>query len=135
MTDTEASADERAARPRSVAIWALVLAWLVPGLGHFVLGRRRRAVAYAVILTFMFACAIALDGTLSRFGQGGLLSRLGTLADLGNGGLYLLARALDLGDGRVAAATHEVANAFHWSAGVMNMLLVLDVHDIAEGRK
>ena len=39
------------------------------------------------------------------------------------------------GDGRLTAATHEIGNTFHWSAGVMNMLLLLDVHDIAKGRK
>ena len=57
------------------------------------------------------------------------------MADLGLGPFYVVAMKLGWGAGRVAAATHEVGNAFHWSAGVMNMLLMLDAGDIAIGRK
>ena len=137
MTDRDARAGGSGVRvhPPGVAWASLLLAWLVPGLGHFVLGRRRRAAAYAVILTLMFAMGILLEGTLSRLSQGGILARLATFADLGNGALYLVSLLLGWGAGRVPAATWEVANAFHWSAGVMNMLLVLDAHDIAQGRK
>jgi hypothetical protein len=114
---------------------ALVLAWLVPGLGHLYLGWRRRALLYFAVIVFMFAFGLALEGSLSQPKPGSILAWLATFADLGNGALYGLARMTGFGAGRVASGTHEYGNTFHWSAGVLNMLLVLDAYDIAQGRK
>ena len=114
---------------------AVVLAWLVPGLGHAYLGWTRRAVLYAAIVLFMYGFGLWLEGGLSHPEPHSLLSRLATVADLGAGPLYVVLRALSVGVGRVASATHEIGNTFHWSAGVMNMLLMLDAYDVALGRK
>jgi hypothetical protein len=111
------------------------LAFMLPGLGHLYLGWRRRGVLYMVILLFMYCFGLVLHGSLSRPGSGAFLASLGTLGDLGIGPLYFVISKLGYATGRVAAATHEIGNAFHWSAGVMNMLLVLDAHDIATGAK
>jgi hypothetical protein len=46
-----------------------------------------------------------------------------------------VAWALDLGAGRVLAVTYEYGNAFLITAGLLNMLVVVDVYDIALGRK
>ena len=39
------------------------------------------------------------------------------------------------GAGRVTAATFEYGNAFLIVAGLLNMLVVLDAFDVAQGRK
>ena len=39
------------------------------------------------------------------------------------------------GAGQVTAITYEYGNAFAIVAGLLNMLVVLDAWDIAEGRK
>ena len=114
---------------------AVVLAWLVPGLGHAYLGWWKRAILYAAIIFFMFGFGLKLEGGLSRPQPGALLSKLATVADMGVGPAYFACRAKGIGVGRVSAATHEIGNAFHWSAGVMNMLLMLDAYDIVVGRK
>ena len=114
---------------------AVTLGWLLPGLGHVYLGRWRRGCFLGGLLFLMFAVGLLLEGSLSRPSGGTYLSALATLADLGMGPVYFLAQALDWGAGRVTSATHEVGNTFHWSAGVMNMLLLLDAHDHATGRK
>ncbi len=114
---------------------AVLLAWAVPGLGHIVLGRRARGAFFAVLLFFMFGMGLWLEGTLSRPGSGAYLATLATIADLGNGLWYVGAQLAGWGGGRAASATHEAGNAFHWSAGVMNMLVMLDAWDIASGRK
>jgi len=119
---------------KSAAV-AVVLTWMLPGLGHFYLGWRRRAGLYAFLILFMAGSGLWLEGSLSRPGGGSLLGLLATIADLGVGPFYVVAMKLGWGAGRVASATHEVGNAFHWSAGVMNMLLMLDAGDIAVGRK
>ena len=111
------------------------LGFMLPGLGHLYLGWRRRGVLYMGILLFMYCFGLVLDGSLSRPNSGAFLATLGTLGDIGIGPLYFVVLKLGHGLGRVASATHEIGNAFHWSAGVMNMLLVLDAHDIAIGAK
>jgi len=129
--------DERpdAERPRRNPWAAVGLGLLLPGLAHAWLGRPRRALLQGGIVVFMFGFGLALDGSLSTPQPGSYLSFLATFADLGVGPLYVLAQAAGWGAGRVTAATHEVGNTFHWSAGVMNMLLLLDAWDIARGRK
>ena len=121
--------------PGKSAALAAGLTWIVPGLGHAYLGARKRAALYAFLILFMASFGLWLEGGLSRPTGGSLLSLLATVADLGLGPFYFIALKVGVGGGRVAAATHEIGNAFHWSAGVMNMLLMLDAGDIALGRK
>ena len=130
--ETAAGTGPRAGRS---AVVAVLLAWLVPGLGHLYLGWTRRALLYAGVILFMFCFGLWLEGSLSKPQAGSMLSYLASIADLGVGPAYFLAGLTHWGAGRVASATHEVGNTFHWSAGVMNMLLLLDAHDIATGRK
>ena len=46
-----------------------------------------------------------------------------------------VARQTGAGAGRVIAWTYEYGNAFLIVAGLMNMLVVLDAFDVAQGRK
>ena len=57
------------------------------------------------------------------------------VADLGIGLPYFVAQMLGYGAGRVVAVTYEYGNAFGIVAGLLNMLVVLDAWDVAEGRK
>jgi len=63
------------------------------------------------------------------------LVALAALADMGIGVPFFIARAMHGGAGRVIALTYEYGNAFLIVAGLMNMLVVLDVFDVAQGRK
>jgi hypothetical protein len=118
------------------AITAMVLAYLVPGAGHFYLGKRGRAVAFFVIVCLMFAIGIAIDGDLyTVFHTGGSLLRfLAGLGSMGSGILYFVAVAMGV-HGDVTSITYEHGTAFTITAGLMNLLLMLDAYDIAEGRK
>lgn len=113
---------------------AMILALLVPGAGHFVLGKRGRAVAFFAIVLFMFLCGLALEGKLYVWERGKPLSLLATLGSMGIGLPYFIARALGpFGD--LGSLTYEYGTAFSLTAGLMNLLLVLDSYDIAEKRK
>jgi hypothetical protein len=48
---------------------------------------------------------------------------------------YLIASAMGGGAGDVVAQNFEYGNAFLIVAGLLNMLVVLDAFDVAEGRK
>jgi hypothetical protein len=117
-------------------ITAMVLAYLLPGAGHFYLGRRARALAFFVIIVLMFALGLFIDGdlyTVSRSG-GSLLRFLAALGSMGSGALYFLAAAMGA-HGDVTSITYEHGTAFTITAGLMNLLLMLDSYDISEGRK
>jgi hypothetical protein len=113
----------------------LALGWLLPGLGHFILGRRSRAVVFAVVILVAFATGLILDGELILPRHGDPLSYLAAIAIVGNGVLFFIAKYLGLGQGAVTAASYEFGNTFLLTAGMMNLLLLLDIHDIAVGRK
>ncbi len=134
MPDERRKAPPAAATRLSLPV-LMTLAWLVPGLGHLLLRRRLRAAVFAAIILVGFVVGIVLQGELMLPHQGDPLSYLGFIAGLGNGFLFFVARAFGLGAGVVTAAGYEYGNTFLLTAGMMNLLLVLDAHDIAVGKK
>lgn len=118
------------------ALAAMLLAYVVPGAGHFYLGRRGLAAAFCAIIVALFAIGLAVDGDLYTLPQsrGSKLKLLATLGSMGSGALYFLAGRLGP-HGTVASPTFEYGRMFTLSAGLMNLLLVLDCWDIATGRK
>jgi len=113
---------------------AVIFAFLVPGAGHFYLGRRARAVAFFSIVIFLFLVGLAVDGKLYTVEPGKPLTFLATIASMGLGLPYFIARAAGpFGD--VMSITYEYGTAFALTAGLMNMLLILDSFDIARQRK
>jgi hypothetical protein len=99
------------------------------------LGRTQKGITLFIALTSMFAFGLWLQGPLLPFDFSQPLVALSALADLGNGLPYFIARAAGAGQGNVVAITYEYGNAFIIVAGLLNMLAVLDVFDIAQGRK
>jgi hypothetical protein len=110
-------------------------AWAIPGAGHLLLGRVQKGVTFLMTLTLMFVFGLWLQGRLFPIELSQPLVALAALADLGIGIPFFIARAMGAGAGRVVALTYEYGNAFLIVAGLMNMLVVLDAFDIAQGRK
>jgi hypothetical protein len=110
-------------------------AWFLPGAGHLWLGRRQKGIVFLVTLTLMFAFGLWLEGRLFPFEVSQPLVALAAVADLGIGLPYFVAKVIGAGAGRVVAITYEYGNTFVIAAGLLNMLVVLDVFDIAKGRK
>ena len=111
------------------------LAWAIPGAGHILLGRRQKGFTFLITLTLMFVFGLWLEGRLFPIEISQPLVALAALADLGIGVPFFIARAMGAGAGRVVALTYEYGNAFLIVAGLLNMLVVLDSFDIAQGRK
>ncbi len=124
-------------------------AWAIPGLGHWLLGRRVRAVVFAFVIVVAFVTGVLLSGELGTPKEGRPFSWLTTFACLGNGVLYVVRLAwinglgglvgglpFDLtGGGSPTAAGFAYGNTFLYTAGLMNLLTILDVSDIARGAK
>jgi len=126
-------------RPRAAAEpWRLVLvcvlAWLIPGAGHLLQGRRDKGLVFLVTLPLMFGFGLWLQGRIFPFESDPLVF-LGAIADRGIGLPYLIAYLADAGAGRVIAASYEYGNTFLMTSGLLNFLVMLDAFDIAQGRK
>jgi hypothetical protein len=127
---------ETAAVPARHPFVAVLLAWVFPGLGHYYLGRRRTAAGFAVIVTLTFLAGLSFQGRLYSVEAGQPLTILATFAVYGSGLLNIAARLLtDNPGGTVLAVTYEYGCAYLLTAGLMNLLLVLDAYDLATGRK
>jgi hypothetical protein len=123
-----------AAEPATLVLLCLG-SWLIPGAGHFWLGRRQKATVFVVALPLMFLTGIWLQGRIFPFEMTEPLVALAAVANLGIGLPWFAARALDAGGGLVTAATYEYGNTFMIVAGLLNFLVMLDAFDIAMGRK
>ncbi|HEU4693687.1 MAG TPA: DUF6677 family protein [Vicinamibacterales bacterium] len=129
-----AAAADRTQTPSTIYLMC-VAAWFLPGAGHLWLGRRQKGLVFLVSLTLMFAFGLWLEGRLFPFEISQPLVALAAIADVGIGLPYFVAKAIGVGAGRVVAITYEYGNTFVIAAGLLNMLVVLDVFDIAKGRK
>ena len=114
---------------------AVLLAWAIPGGGHFYLGKPRRALAFSAIVFAALAIGCSLDGNIHHIVADRPLSILATLGSMGMGLAYFVLRYLVGYAGDIVASGFEYGNAFILTAGLMNLLLTLDVWDIAAGRK
>ena len=115
---------------------AAALAWLFPGLGHFYLKRPRTAALYAVVVTATFLLGLSFEGRLYSPEPGQPLTILATFAVYGAGLLNIAARMIAANpNGLILSVTYEYGCAYLLTAGLMNLLLMLDVYDIAVGRK
>ena len=123
------------ARPAGNPYLATALAWAVPGAGHLFLGRWQRALGFFVLVLLMLVLGCHLEGKLPWVWGGSPLQVLATIGCLGSG-LPVLVLRFGFGyEGTLEAAGYEYGGAFILTAGLMNLLLMLDAWDIARGRK
>jgi hypothetical protein len=146
---TETVTDQPAEVQKRASVPLLLGAWFLPGLGHWVLGKKKRAVVFAVVVFCAFVTGVLLNGEIGTPKPESPFSWLAAFACLGNGvfsigrlvwlnglGGLLSGIPFDLqGGGSPSAAGFAYGNTFLYTAGLMNLLAVLDVSDIARGEK
>jgi len=105
---------------------AAVLAWLVPGAGHWYLGQRARGLTFFVAITFAFWTGLAIGGARSTVDPQG--NTLWFLAEAACGGYTVAALLI----GKIGGAlpsyskTLDLATIYAGVAGLLNLLVVLD---------
>lgn len=139
---------------------AVLLAWLVPGLGHVFLGQVRRGLLFAFLVFASFGLGLAHDGKLALRDSGQpFLSTLQLIANVGVGPADLVARVSVYGEAvytlprrgeqalphaverekilraRIRSSLSIYGTAYLWTAGLMNLLLLFDVWDVGRGRR
>lgn len=124
-----------------VGAWAPVLAlsWLIPGAGHFFLKRTGRGVLLLVAVAGMFACGLMMRGAMFQPQSGDLLTMIintgGFIGDICSGLLYLLSVWFGYNQPDVAGHVHDYGTKFLVTAGLLNVLAMVDAFEIAAGRK
>jgi hypothetical protein len=112
-----------------------VAAWLVPGCGHLMLGRKWRALILFVSVLSMFLLGIAMKGELFRMHSGSYLERLGFFGEMAVGAAMPAALFFGYSGGNPFFVSADYGTAFLVAAGMLNVLVILDAYDIAMGRK
>ena len=126
----------RPAQPKLTTLLRLcVAAWVVPGLGHFLLGRKWRALILFVSIVTMFLMGIAMQGEFFTTSSGSYLQTLGYYGELCVGLAMPAARFFGYAGGNPLFVSADFGTAYLVAAGMLNTLSVLDTYDIAMGRK
>jgi hypothetical protein len=119
----------------TMAVIAPAIGWLIPGAGHLIQRRWLRGLLLMVCIIAMFLLGLAMQGKVYTPNTGDLLDMLGFIGDLGAGGLYIVTRALDAGQGAIHRAVADYGTKFIVVAGLLNVIAAVDAHHIALGKK
>ena len=116
-----------------------VSAWAVPGLGHLLLGRWGRALTFVVAVAGLGLTGFALRGNVFHLEPGGFradpFNFLGSLADLGMGALYFISDWFQKAGPDVSRAAGDYGTRVIATAGIINLLAVIDAYEIASHKK
>ena len=138
MTENSAAAAPPAA---SIGKWApvVLLAWLVPGGGHFLLKRPARGAILGASVAIVFLLGLMMRGTLFQPEGGDLLTMViyygGFIGDVLAGILYFLTVWLGYSQPDMPGHVHDYGTKFLVAAGLLNLLAIMDAYEIATGRK
>ena len=119
----------------AMSVIAPAVGWLIPGAGHLIQKRWGRGLLLMLSVVAMFVLGVLMQGKVYAFNTGDILDILGFVGDLGAGGLYIVARALDIGRGAIDLATADYGTKYIIVSGLLNIISAVDAHDIAIGKK
>ena len=123
-------------RKRSaLAPFAAIAGWLVPGLGHLLLGRWGRALGFFVSVGGLAITGYLMRGNVFPPHSTDPFGTLGFLADAASGVFYYLAHVVEAAGPDVSRAAGDYGTRFIAAAGVVNVLALFDVLEIASGRR
>jgi hypothetical protein len=121
--------------------WALplLLAWLVPGGGHFYLKKWNRGVLLLVAIAGMFFFGLLMRGRMFEPISGDLFTTVvnwgGYIGDVAMGAFYFCANWLGYEQPQLASAVADYGTKFLVCAGLLNILAMIDAYEIAIGEK
>ena len=118
---------------------AVLLAWLIPGGGHFLLKRPGRGAVLGISVVLVFLLGLMMRGALFQPQSGDILTMViyygGFIGDLSSGILYLIATWMGYNQPDMPGHVYDYGAKFLVSAGLLNVLAMVDVYEIAAGKK
>jgi hypothetical protein len=119
----------------SLPAMVLIAGWLIPGLGHLILGKWIRALLLFLSILGMFLIGLAMQGKIYSPSTGDILDVLGFAGQLGLGLLCGLAHAFGWGAASSVNTLADYGTKFIVVAGLLNYIAAVDAHSLANGRK
>ena len=120
---------------RRIAPLIAVVAWIVPGLGHLLLGRWGRALILFGTVAGLSLIGFRMRGEVFPPHSDDPFGTIGFLADACSGMFYFWARSLEAMGPDISRAAGDSGTRFIAAAGLVNLLSIFDAYEIASGRK
>jgi hypothetical protein len=126
--------------PINVWILPVIAAWLIPGAGHFILRKTGRGTLIFLSVALMFLFGLFMRGMMFT-PEGGadyltsLINYGGFICNLAAGALYILAAMFGYVQPDAPGDVHDYGTKFLVTAGLLNILAMVDVWEIARGKK
>jgi hypothetical protein len=124
-----------ATKVTGMAIGTLIVGWLIPGGGHFMQKKWIRGLLLFAAICTLFFVGLGMKGKVYSANTGDLLDILGFFGDIGAGGLYMLTRINDWGQGAINRAVADYGTKYIIVAGLLNLVCAIDAFHIAIGKK
>lgn len=119
----------------ALALVAAAAGWFVPGLGHALLRKWGKAIVYFLAVAILALVGLWMRGNVFSSNAADAFDTLGFLADIGSGIFYFLAGTVNPAGGDVSKASGDYGTRLFATAGVLNLLFVLEVLHIGFGSK
>jgi hypothetical protein len=119
----------------ALALIAAVAGWFVPGLGHAVLRKWNKAIIYFCAVGILALVGLWMRGNVFSSNAADAFDMLGFIADIGSGVFYFLSGTINPAGGDVSKAAGDYGTRLFATAGVLNLLCVLEVLQIGFGHK
>ena len=116
-------------------IGPLVAGWLIPGGGHFLLGRKGRGALLMGAVALLFVFGMLSQGRFFDFSRESIIDSVGFLGNLCAGLFYFGARLAGYAAPISGSPHSDYGSKFLLVAGLLNVLAILDAYDIAVGKK
>jgi hypothetical protein len=125
--------------PVSTWIGPVLAAWVIPGGGHFLQKRIGRGALIFGAVVLMFFFGMFMRGMMFTPEKGDILTTLinygGFIADLASGALYFGATMFGYAAPDAPGDVHDYGTKFLVTAGLLNILAMVDAYEIATGKK
>ncbi len=113
--------------------------WLIPGGGHFYLKRHNHGALLLFAVGGMFLFGLMMRGRMFAPESGDLFTTVvnygGYIGDLATGLLYFVTTRLGYSQPVMASPVADYGTKFLVCAGLLNILAMVDVYEIAIGEK
>ncbi len=118
-----------------LAVGAAIAGWIVPGLGHLLLRKWDKAIVYFLTVGALAVAGLLMRGNVFTAAGGDAFDMLGFFADIGSGIFYFLSHTINAAGPDVSRAAGDNGTRLFATAGVLNMLCMLEAFQIGMGHK
>ena len=136
---TTAAPPQEESKPISTWILPVLATWVVPGGGHFLQKKTGRGILILACVGLMFLFGMFMRGMMFTPERGDILTTLinygGFVCDLASGVFYFAAAMFGYAAPDMAGDVHDYGTKFLVTAGLLNILAMVDSYEIAIGKK